>query len=206
MDKPIDKSILQYLANKIIQDISTGNIPEKELCIAITGFPYIDYIRIEMKPSFMDIAFDLCKSEQVFKKALGFALLQPLVHLDEVKSFIRNQWNEANNYDLKRQLLWRLLDIPDLPVSIHKNIYEFIKENWDKFIADSNKWNKVPMIKYVEDRLHSESHAESKKWIYLCLATSIEDKTVLKSQLDKYKNSNNSIIADVVRDLLNDFF
>lgn len=92
-----------------------------------------------------------------------------------------------------------MLDNPYLDAEFLKNIYSFVLDNYNQFIADVSKWSKGNVITYAKDRLEDKQFPKSKAWIYLIIAAFVEEK--IDSLLNQYENSEASIVAEVVKDL-----
>ena len=197
----IDEVLLKYLAEKIMEDLRSENQFDEDFCNALTGYSQIDCFRKPVMFEDADVIMALCQSQNRAKRSLGFALLQPIVSNEKVQKFLKQLWDEADDYDIKRQLLWRLLDNPSLSIDIHKSIYSFIEDNWETFIADSKKWVKNDIFDYIQDRLSSKSFPEPKSWLYLCLASTSSNSDGINALLSRYQDSDASIVAMVVKDL-----
>ena len=197
----IDEVLLRYLAEKIMEDLRSGNQLDEGICDALIRYPEIDYLRKAVRSDDTDCIISLCRSQKKGQRPLGFALLQPIVGNEKAQEFLKQLWDDANDYDTKRQLLWRLLDNPGLSIDIHKAIYSFVNDHWARFVADSKKWVKSDILRYVQDRLSDKSFPESKAWLYLCLASTSSNTDGIDALLNRYQDSDASIVAMVVKDL-----
>ena len=66
--------------------------------------------------------------------------MQPIVGNEKVQVFLKQLWDDANDNEAKRLLVWRILDISDLPRDFHEDSCRFVKKHWDEFITDSENW------------------------------------------------------------------
>ena len=191
--------VLRYVAKKVIEDIRNGRNLDKDLCDALCAYPEMDYLREVVHPDDADYIIDLWKSGKEPVRSLVFGLLHPLGENKKVKEFLKNLWEETTDYKIKLLLLWRLLDNSYLDVEFHRSIYSFVQDNYKEFIDEVIKFAKGDVITYAKDRLEDKRFPESKAWIYLIIAASVEEN--IDSLLNQYENSKASIVAEVVKHL-----
>jgi len=88
-----------------------------------------------------------------------------------LKRVIREKWGKTNEYIVKRGLVARLLDDPEISVSEHESIFAFIRENWDRYLSDiSSKFMKeTGVLAGVRKSLEERNMPESKHWAYLLI-------------------------------------
>ena len=195
----MESVLLKYIAKKVIEDIRNGRDLDEDLCDALCAYPEMDYLREVVRPDDADFIIDLWKSGKEPVRSLTFGLLHPLGNNEKVKEFLENLWEESTDYTIRMKLLWPLLDNPYLDVEFHRSIYSFVDDNYKQFIADIIKFAKGDVITYAKDRLEDKRFPESKAWIYLIIAASVEEN--IDSLLSQYENSDASIVAEVVKDL-----
>lgn len=200
----IDEVLLRYLAEKIMEDLRSGNQLAEDFCNALTGYPEIDSLRKAVGSEDTDVIIGLCQSQNRAKRSLGFALLQPIVGNEKIQGFLKQLWDDANDndYEAKRLLVWRILDISDLPSDFHEDIYRFVKKHWHAFIADNENWVQGDVLDYCKERLSNMYIPESKSWIYLLLASTSDRKEEVRKLLDQYGESKASIVSTVINDLI----
>lgn len=191
--------ILRYVAKKVMEDIRNRRDLDKDLCDALCAYPEMDYLREVVRPYDADYIIDLWKFGKEPDRSLTFGLLHPLGKNGKVKEFLKNLWGKSTDYTIRIKLLWPLLDNPYLNVEFHRSIYSFVRDNYNQFIADIIKFAKGDVIAYAKDRLEDKRFPESKAWIYLIIAASVEEN--IDSLLNQYENSDASIVAEVVKDL-----
>ncbi len=61
--------------------------------------------------------------------------LKPLATNTGVRALLTEKFETASPH-LKTQLLWRLLNDPDLPHATHRNLFDFVTSEWDTFTAE----------------------------------------------------------------------
>lgn len=88
----------------------------------------------------------------------------------EMFNLLMQLWNNTDNWFIKNELMWRLLDKEDLSMEFHKEVHKFILKNWDKFVAYSQKeqyFRKDRIIENTKERLANADYPSSKDWLYL---------------------------------------
>jgi hypothetical protein len=194
--------LLDYLGAKVIEDIRAGVKLNEDLLAAVSKYPEIDYLRKMAKPRDVDTLIRVSKSPKKARRFLAFLLFQPLISVPKVRSYLEKTWKTAKGYDAKRDLLWRLLDIKDLPIGIHEDLYDFVREDLGRFFSGAKSMTHGDLLGYVKERLRNRNFPESKAWIYLCLASLSDRKDEIGRILNKYKGSKASIVARVAKDFL----
>ena len=195
--------IYEYLAEKIMEDVRSKQPIDDELLKELTSVPQIDYLRTKVNNEDIDLILSLASAESKALRSFAIVLLRKVKDDERVKSFIRDAWKKAGedmDILLKMDLMWRLLDYPDIHISVHKEIYEFIKEHWECWIEDVTHsfGGKNNILDSIEKRLSDSSFPETKKWIYLCVSVASPDITGVKRLLSKYENSDNPFVSEVV--------
>lgn len=196
--------IYAYLAGKIKEDLLCQNPIDDDLLEELNKYPQIDYIRNEINNKDIDIILKLAGSQNEAIRTFTISLLSSVKDDKRVKEFIINEWEKAHDYRTKNAILWRLLDYPDIDILIHKEIYDFIKSNWKRWIDDSKNWfgGSCKVLEGIKNRLLDGSVPETKKWVYLSQSLASSDINEVRNLLSKYENSNkNPFVSTVIQDL-----
>ena len=182
--------------NQVINDIFNTLFSEKEFDTNILYFilkrPYIDLMRERINISDLSKLKELIYSFNPLKRELGLALLQKIKDHPAIKTFLLSLWFESESYDQKMDVMFRILDYQDLSDEIHKDIYEFIQINWDRWITDCIKWhannNASNILSAVKKRLEDKRFPISKAWIYLLMSTASPYKKETSQLIEKFVN------------------
>ncbi len=117
--------------------------------------------------SLINKCYDDSISSQV--KCLYITVTRKYCAKDPVRQLIRNLWVKADDR-LKEGILWRLLDDNTLPEDWHRNIFLYIKNNYNTYFRDSiisYYGNGVTGLNEAIDSLYDNQFPTSKKWVYL---------------------------------------
>jgi hypothetical protein len=66
---------------------------------------------------------------------LAICLLLKFDTQTDIKSFFLEEWRRSTVYERKENLMWRVLDDENLSLAVHEDIYRFISDDMNKFIA-----------------------------------------------------------------------
>ncbi|MCC5846777.1 MAG: hypothetical protein JJU29_01690 [Verrucomicrobia bacterium] len=109
---------------------------------------------------------ELGHSEHLKVRGAAWRLMRTICSEPIVRLHLQEIWTRKDLSDLERNtLLWRLLDDPELPTTLHRDIWEWIKSNRDSFVA--------AYIEYVDILLNGPEKKYTDN--YACLADSIEN-------------------------------
>ena len=201
----MESKIYEYLAAKFMQDLRSNRPIDDDLALALHAQPQIDYIRAEVKQSDIPRLLELANLTQPKGiQQLTLSLLKARKTDERVKAFFRDLWNSDLEFSYRRNLMWRVLDDPDLDTATHESCYKFVMEDWDQWISDMVKWHRGPkaVVESVKERLENDSTPRSKDWAYLCVSVGAPDKSEVRSLLSQYTDSPESIVSRVAKELL----
>jgi len=197
-------------AKQALQDLKNGKVIEDSLAYKLNSVPQVDYCRELIQDSDAEWLKSLASSSsKPLIRELAISLMHPLCRKNnrDIRAYLEHLWNVSKEYNIKMQIMWRLLDYDDLPVDLHRDIYEnFVVPNWDKwlpYIVDKFG-GKEKVFSSCRERLNNpSSFPPSKAWVYLCAATGgkEEDKEMVRDLLTRYSNSNESINSEVANKL-----
>lgn len=125
---------------------------------------------------------------------------------------IENDWNNGS-LEKKLRLVYRLLDIPNLEIKMHNEIYDFVVNNWELFKADLFYWlnngsnsdevGLETLINYSREGILNPKYPHGKKWIYLLslrISSSL-NYTEAKKIASEYINDNHELIRKVANQI-----
>lgn len=186
-----------------MEDIRSHHSLDNGVVNELNKYPQIDYLRSQVTDQDIELIFDMANSDREELRKMAYSLLRGAEKNERVRSFIHHIWSEASDYQTKYHIMWRLLDYPDLDISLHESIYGFVEEHWDQWISDTTAWYGGPdaVLEAVRHRLSDRSFPASKAWAYLCVSIGSSDKEQAKSLLSEYAGSTASIVSEVVEDL-----
>jgi general nucleoside transport system ATP-binding protein len=178
---------------------------DENLAWELNKYPYINYLRSQIKERDIDTVIRLFESNnQKGIRLLAINMLQNVKNDERVLLFLLKQWQKHSEYDVRNQLMWRLLDYSDLEIQVYESIYNFVMGNWDKWLMNQIRWAGGPdnVLGTFENRMNDTTFPESKHWAYLCACMGSPDKESVKNLLLRYAESSVSINAKVAKDLL----
>jgi len=196
--------VLNYLSEKVFEDLRKKQKIPANLYFEFNKYPIIDNFRKKVKKNDLDLILALLESKAKEELYFGLSISKNLINEQQIKKRIFEIWENSSDYKTKREVMWRILDIPDLPIKIHKEIYEFVKTNWDDWTKDTLAFygNEDHILEAVIKRSSDRSFPESKHWVYLCLATLSKNRGAAKNFIKKYIESNITINSLVANEML----
>lgn len=165
------KGFMAYMADAIIAYIRAGHLPTEEAADYMNRFPLIDeFRRARITEEDLPWLIEVVRRESRMVGAYCLSLLRKYDERDDVKTFLRSRWETADAF-FRAQLIWRLLDDPDLPQEWHRKLFNFVLAEWEAF-RDSQVRFMGPhdALTNCLIRISDPDFTASKKWAYLCAA------------------------------------
>jgi hypothetical protein len=140
------------------------------------------------------------------RAAFYLALLQPFSTRDDVRQLLSQRFETTSPY-LKSQLLWRLLDDPDLPHATQARLFEFVMSDFAFFQKACVEYLGTPAAILPAALGRIADCPPTKRWIYLCcLPQYAEDQHAVAGLLTIAAGSADGFTALVARTLIGRFF
>lgn len=204
---------LEYknIAEKAYQNLKNGTIINDDLALKLNSIPQIDYCRSLIKDDDADWLKRLASSSSVASlvRELCISLMHPLCRKNDrdTREYLEGLWKSSDQYNIRMQVMWRLLDYDDLPVNLHRDIYKnFIVPNWDKWLPYivEKFGGKEKVFPSCNKRLQDPAFPSSKAWVYLCVASGCkkEEMPEVKKMIKQYLSSKDSINSEVAENIL----
>lgn len=167
------EALYEYAAQKAIEDCRSEKI-DSQLASIFNFHPFLDYLRNQIKPSDSTLLVELAQSNESAIAELCINLMHPLKEDEAIKQFLFESWELFNGKpcQMKIQLLGRLLDYEDLPIEMHKKLFQFVCEDKHQFLSyiiSQINGGKEKILEVVMKRLRNNSFPQSKDWMYLCI-------------------------------------
>lgn len=170
--KPVENNVLDYgyeSVNKVIK-LNTDKLLDIQTRIIIDGtrenadlkraINFADYLLVQDKKN-EDFTQSVLDKVQIFRKSINDKVLfEKLDHL----------WNSTQQWELKQELIWRLLDSKLATEENHKNVYNFIMNDWKAFVLRCKKqeYSKLSEVFHnTSERLNNTDYPTPKNWLYL---------------------------------------
>ncbi len=204
----MEQKILEYLAEKVVDDLRSNCFVDKELAIELNKQPYIDELRTKVEDTDINILVKIADSK-LYSAVGGLAvtMIQGGARNKKVKELLLRHWKEDNDFECKNYIMFRLLDDPKLDILMHEEIYNFVMDNLDQWINQQVKWitGRDKIVAFAKGRINNSDFPETKNWVYLCDCLGASDKKGAKALIKQYVDSGASIVARVAKDLLEKF-
>jgi hypothetical protein len=129
----------------------------------------------------------------------AITLLRRFATRPEVSAALRKVWLSEADFEVRYAVLWRLLDDPQLPTYVHREIFDLIKDKWLEFSETNREWYRETerLIEGVRARLRDPSFPDSKTWGYLCILSSSPDKKTSRELIAPYATSPDPFLREV---------
>lgn len=168
----------------------------------LVAYGVTDHMRGLLDQGDADWLVPLVREGSTDARVFGLALLHGVKDVEGVRELVLDQWQRSDDYRVKMGAMWRLLDF-DIDRELHKQIYRFVRENWEPWVAHTARHVRYSeILSSVVARLGNESFPEAKAWVYLCVAMGAPDTDQVERLLSDHIDSSSSIVSDVARDML----
>jgi hypothetical protein len=186
-------------SEKFLQQLRAGELISEENARLVNQWPEIDLARRLVREADRDKLLGFSASGRQPLNLVAITLLQPFAAEPHVYGILKAIWAESRDYDTRYAVLWRLLDNPHLLLSLHKEIFAFIRNDWPRFFKAAGRWYGKPVniIPGVRARLKDPTFPQSKAWVYLCVALSSPDTESARQLVADYVQSTDSFLAEV---------
>ncbi|MCB0752710.1 MAG: ABC transporter ATP-binding protein [Ignavibacteriae bacterium] len=169
--KPHKESVRHYDV-KSVNSLLKNNI---EYFIDLQNEIRIDSIRenatIDEANEILDYLLDKTESNEIIQKHIieQVQVVKPHITSEEIYRKLVKLWNETNQWEVKNNIMWRILDNPNATETIHKNIYDFIMLDWQRYVKENQSeeyFQKSKIFERTINRLQSQDYPSSKDWLY----------------------------------------
>jgi len=188
----MENELMHYATLKIIDDIRREVVLPSKLIKEISSVPMIDLLRDQIVEEDIDHLKIYMMSKDNALIQFAIALFQNIKDSPQIKKELHLLWKNSITFDEKMNVMFRLLDYPDLSKEIHISIYDFTTQNWDRWIKECVKWQAADDINNVLDamktRLKDKRFPLNKAWVYLLMATASPDREGCHELINKYTN------------------
>lgn len=161
--------------------------------------------------SLISIAGDLEK-EKNFKRG-SYIEIRKISHEKKVNEKLLNAYSKASTVLFKRELIWDILNYPDLPIQKHKELALFYIDHIDQFSKMTLNFFRVDskdVFNFLKDRINDITIPNTKKWIYLCdMYASSENEKVIKyledvinGEIIQLNNSQAKEVAEIIKSMV----
>ncbi len=201
----MNQEIINYLSEKVIADLRIGKHLSPIIYQWCNRYSVIGYFRARIDLTDLNMILTLFDSEEKELRYFAISLSKNIVEQETIRKKLFEIWQDAvSNYSLRREVMWRILDIQKLPKDTHKDIYNFVLLNWDNWAKDTLKFygDENSVLDAIINRSKDSSYIEDKHWIYICLATLSTKKERAKQFVSKYLDSKVTINSMVARDMI----
>ena len=203
MNSKKNRSFLRYCADKLLKDLRKGVIPDDNVLEGFLNFHMVNALNSLVREGDKDIIIKFCKSSSVVQRRFGISISRGIHNDPEIKEVLAKMWNPSEDFSVRSQLLWFLLDYPDQSDKMREEIYEFIQQNFDDWLADRASYGgRNQMLDICKMRLEDNFFPRSKIFAYLCVALASPNRGEVKDLLKRYRNSSDSLTRRVANDML----
>jgi len=202
----MELELAQYITEKIVCDLRCRRKLPEPVAAAINKYPLVDTLRLAVDEYDVPMLKSMVMSNSLEVGNLAVSLLRKFDRESSIKEFFLSAWKEAmRSSQTERQLhlMWRLLDMPDLTVSRHQEIYEFVRSNMDEFLEYTTVWSGGPecVLEVCRTRLGDSSFPSTKAWGYLCIVMGSPEKESANKLLQEWRLSGNKFVSKVAGEL-----
>lgn len=88
----------------------------------------------------------------------------------ELFSMLQKLWNNSDNWKIKNEIMWRILDNPKVSIEFHEQVHSFILGDWENYSARMKKEQYFQVDKIIQntiERLSNTNYPSTKDWLYL---------------------------------------
>ena len=202
----MEEALRRYVAESVVEDIRDGEPLQEDVALACNSRPQIDVIRSLITREDAPKLLALTESEQECVRGLAFSLLKRIENTPETEAFLKDLWRRRRDFATRHAIMWRILDFTDLEREFHEEMYRFVRENWDDFLAGQLRFmggeqGPPGVLPSVRSRLTDPAFPRSKDWAFLCILPASDDPEGCRELLESYLTSDNSIVSKVATEM-----
>jgi hypothetical protein len=182
-------ALSSWIAKHLVEDCRSGHQMTATLCRAMHNEQVVRIARKLIQESDFEWIKKMCDSAEEDVCRLGLSLMRPLAIRRNLREFFLNLWTKwENSYPVRAELLHRITDFEDLPITIHKELFSFVVNNWESWIDAVRKWTGGSryVIDYCKRRLADPDFPVSKHWVYLCSAVASNNPSEARELITDY--------------------
>jgi hypothetical protein len=162
-----DKAVLEYLSQKILDDLrADAKISNEVLSIILIG-DYIKHLRTKIKPKDKEFVIHLLKNRNILIQRLAISLSKAIDNDATVYSQLEKLWNQSNDFSIRFELMYRLLDAKNINEELVKDIHVFVTKNYNKWKKHVLKWGGGLEKVFKSIMAKIDDYPEHKRWVYL---------------------------------------
>jgi len=184
---------MKLTPKEVIDTLRKGGKVEGSILLEMIQWPYSEEIPKLLSGDDIDWIIKGAESSDIRIKKFVLRFMRVVKDHPGIRTFLCDQWDQTNDFNIQISLMWRMLDYPDLEQEYHTKIYQCIKDHFNEFYDD--------IWKATTQRLSDQRYPESKKWIYLCAACAYKDKGKVRELLAQYQASSIPFVAKVAEEL-----
>jgi hypothetical protein len=172
-------TLKKYLAERVIEDFRSAKNPSEQVCHDLNFFEYIDFIREQLQKEDVPWIVNRLKNSQGQTLELCINITKPLLPDSDVEEALRSLWLRGHR---TLNIVYGLLNIRDLEVMYHREVFEFVKRDWETFISWEMQYDGGPSnaLSVARKRLTPGNMPLPKAWIYWCTAAGSDNKVEKK--------------------------
>jgi hypothetical protein len=169
-----DYSESTFLADAVIDRLRARVLPSEDEAPLIDQLPLIGALRDRVTADDVPVFLRAVNEASSAAAGLCASLLRRHMRAPAVRRAFEERWHTADPY-LKNRLMWRLLDLPDLPGDWHERFFQFVFEEWSVFSAFNRTFYgpEAAASRRLFARVLDPTFPDSKKWIYFCCVPSV---------------------------------
>lgn len=196
-----------YLLDRVLEDARSDatQIPS-DVCDSLTQVPTIDKLRERVDiEHFGDIRI-LCEEDSASHQKLGLALLRGIDEEKKVRNYVKEWATQSNlSFETRVGLTFELAQLDELDDSLRRKSFDFIRENWSKWVENQRKWagGENGILGFSRQRLSSKSIPANKRWLYLCTAAVSDQTEEARELIGEYLEDPDPFVRDVAEAMLN---
>jgi len=174
----VSQTVSEDVAAVVVQDLRAGQVPSGDLCRVLKTYPLLDDIREEIQLDDWPAVRELCEPKNGDVCRLGFGLTSEFSDQPEARRYLKQMWERDDlPSGVRYELLSRLCDSPDLPQEMHEELFAFIQNDWDGWLAAVEQWigDRGDVLDHCKSRVADPRYPESKTWVYLCCVLVSDD-------------------------------
>lgn len=203
-------------AEAVVRLLRTGQIPNPELAEQASMGPGGDRLKALVLEQDANALMRWLESADLEVVGVACVMTSRLISAGrspELLAHLNSLWRDPDRgrglgedfaYGVRRRVLWRLLDDPQVSAETQRDILEFIERNWDQWWRESAKWSAAGGESIVDTmrRRLAGSDRPRKDWIFLVAATADLDKRAVNQLVQDFGDSTEPLMAQVAQRIL----
>jgi len=139
-----------WMSEKLVEDFRAGRILPEEVCNELNKFEFTDSIRSQLRVQDVNWLVEKLNHSVGNVRELCINITWPLLPNQKLEHVLLSLWNNRHR---SINIIYGILNIKDLNLSYHRQVFEYVKNNWNDFISAELQYDADLALHVAQQRL-----------------------------------------------------